>query len=100
MITVRGTVAYSNPTKRIFFVAGKNADGAFEKFYSAVSYIKYCEVELTDIVPGLVASWTISPTPPKKEGGLRVAQDVAIYKNTPSVESALDTLSGNDKVGA
>lgn len=89
---VKGTVSHCNIERRFLFVVAKNERGQHEKFYSNYSYITLSEPELRDIQPGCVVHFNVSPRPPKKEGGLRVACDLHIYGR-----NFCDILAGEKK---
>ncbi len=88
-MALKGTVSHCNIERRFLFVVGKNERGQHEKFYSNYSYITLSEPELVGIRPGCVVEFAISPVPPKKENGLRVACDLRISAPDPS-----DILAG------
>ncbi len=97
---IQGVVTHSYPERRFLFIEGRNERGLFERFYSNFAHIVLCEPELKDIASGMVVLFTISPKPPKKAGGLRVALDVEIYKTLPvDAQTGVNTLAGKDTDG-
>jgi len=68
--------------------------GVHEKFFFHVTRILGGDVAVHEIRLGMIARFTPSDRPPKKEGGARYASDNEIYKVDPSTVAALQLLAG------
>jgi cold shock CspA family protein len=91
----QGTVVHFAPARGFGFISSLDEEtGAHEKFFFHVTRIVGGDVEVHEIKLGMIARFTPSDKPPKKEGGARYASDIEIYKLDPSTAAALQLLAG------